>query len=37
MKLATNILPRLNEVSGADGEPLQVDISEVVAKKRKIK
>lgn len=36
LKLAGCVLPRLNEVTGADGQPLIVQISETIAKKHDI-
>lgn len=33
VRLAGTILPRLNEITGEDGGPLQVEISEMIAKK----
>lgn len=33
LRLAPNLLPRLNEVTGENGGPLNIEISEVIAKK----
>jgi len=36
IRLAGAILPRLNEVSGEDGRPVVIEISEVIARKHGI-
>ena len=36
LRMATTVLPRLNEHSGEGGGPLQVELSEVIAKKHGI-
>lgn len=36
LRMAPNSLPRLTEVTGEDGEPLKIEISEAIAKKNGI-
>ncbi len=36
LRMATTVLPRLNEHAGEGGGPLQVELSEVIAKKHGI-
>ncbi len=37
LKLATNVLPRINQIEGEDGKPIQIQISKDIADKNGIK
>lgn len=37
VRLAGSVLPRLNELTGEGGEPMQIQVSEVIARKNGIK